>query len=169
MNKKQTLVKGRSNCVTKACENPNCAEIGDCCCHLKLSLSYCGLGVYPRDFVQRGWLRALLKFGKGRWYLLQSCNSYYGYILGKQFMLHVSELVLRHPGRTKKQETVSSSTSRSFKSGKRKKKRWMQLMEHNSIFYPLLKLEIFMFCSVKLCLFHCSNFLQIKSSSSHPV
>ncbi|KAK9179107.1 hypothetical protein WN943_028304 [Citrus x changshan-huyou] len=44
---------------------------------------------------------------------------------GKQLMLHVAELVPRHPNRTKKQEPASTSSnagpSKSGKSGKKKR------------------------------------------------
>lgn len=47
------------------------------------------------------------------------------YIAGKQLMLHVAELVPRHPGRTKKQEPASALTtagpSKSGKGGKKKR------------------------------------------------
>lgn len=36
MNSKKTIAEGRRVCITKACENPTCAEINDCCNHLKL-------------------------------------------------------------------------------------------------------------------------------------
>lgn len=47
------------------------------------------------------------------------------YLAGKQLMLHVAELVPRHPNRTKKQEPASTSSnagpSKSGKSGKKKR------------------------------------------------
>lgn len=44
-------------------------------------------------------------------------------VLGKQLMLRVAELVPRHPGRTKKQESASASTAGPSKSGKHGKKK----------------------------------------------
>lgn len=36
LNSKKTIAEGRRICVSKACENPNCVEIGDCCNYLKI-------------------------------------------------------------------------------------------------------------------------------------
>lgn len=36
INSKKTIAEGRRICATKACENPTCVEIGDCCAHLKI-------------------------------------------------------------------------------------------------------------------------------------
>lgn len=36
INSKKTIAEGRRLSTSKACENPTCAEIGDCCSHLKL-------------------------------------------------------------------------------------------------------------------------------------
>ena len=36
INSKKTIAQGRRINVSKACENPTCAEIGDCCTHFKL-------------------------------------------------------------------------------------------------------------------------------------
>lgn len=36
INSKKTIAEGRRINVSKACENPTCVEIGDCCKHLKL-------------------------------------------------------------------------------------------------------------------------------------
>lgn len=36
INSKKTIAEGRRISVNKACENPTCAEIGDCCSHFKL-------------------------------------------------------------------------------------------------------------------------------------
>ncbi|KAJ8772489.1 hypothetical protein K2173_027666 [Erythroxylum novogranatense] len=71
---------------------------------------------YPRDFMQRGRVRVLLKREDGTLYNPAIHNK-------KQLMLHVAELIPRHPGRTKKQEATSSLTTVSSKSGKGKKKR----------------------------------------------
>lgn len=57
INSKKTVAEGRRIGLSKACENPTCAEIGDCCSYLKLpfaievshSLTYCivifGIGI----------------------------------------------------------------------------------------------------------------------------
>ena len=36
INSKKTIAEGRRISTSKACENPTCAEIGDCCTHLKI-------------------------------------------------------------------------------------------------------------------------------------
>lgn len=36
INSKKTMAEGRRIALTKACENPTCAEIADCCSYLKL-------------------------------------------------------------------------------------------------------------------------------------
>jgi len=36
INAKKTMAEGRRIAVAKACENPTCVEIGDCCSYLKL-------------------------------------------------------------------------------------------------------------------------------------
>lgn len=36
VNSKKTIAEGRRISTGKACENPTCLEIGDCCAHLKL-------------------------------------------------------------------------------------------------------------------------------------
>ncbi|KAJ8770413.1 hypothetical protein K2173_015027 [Erythroxylum novogranatense] len=116
INKNKTLAEGRRISTTKACENPNCVEIGDCCNHLKVPFAIELDKAYPRDFMQRGRVRVLLKREDGTLYNPAIHNK-------KQLMLHVAELIPRHPGRTKKQEATSSSTTVSSKSGKGKKKR----------------------------------------------
>jgi len=39
INSKKTIAEGRRISTSKACENPTCAEIGDCCNHLKVPFS----------------------------------------------------------------------------------------------------------------------------------
>ncbi|KAK9288678.1 hypothetical protein L1049_017141 [Liquidambar formosana] len=116
INSKKTIAEGRRICATKACENPTCAEIGDCCSHLKLPFAIEIDKAYPRDFMQRGRVRVLLKREDGT-FLNPAISS------RKQLMLHVAELVPRHPGRTKKQEPASTSSSGPSKSGKGGKKK----------------------------------------------
>ncbi|KAJ8491639.1 hypothetical protein OPV22_013360 [Ensete ventricosum] len=104
--------------VTKACENPTCIEIGDCCSYLKIPFAIELDKAYPRDFMQRGRVRVQLKREDG-----SLCNSEID--SKKQLMLRIAELIPKHHGRTKKQEPVSTSTaagpSKSGKGGRKKK------------------------------------------------
>lgn len=90
INSKKTVAEGRRIGISKSCENPTCVEIGDCCNFLKLPFAievgfllthslfhfsihywkmynnyyYCSSQLdkaYPRDFMQRGRVRVLLK------------------------------------------------------------------------------------------------------------
>lgn len=89
INSKKTIAEGRRISAAKACENPTCLEIVDCCNYLKIPsaievqfhfafLSLCLLFLYiftlvcvcvllqldkayPRDFMQRGRVRVLLR------------------------------------------------------------------------------------------------------------
>ncbi|KAI4369491.1 hypothetical protein MLD38_017926 [Melastoma candidum] len=120
INSKKTIAEGRRICVTKACEYPTCVEIGDCCGHLKLPYAIEIDKAYPRDFMQRGRVRVQLKREDG------TLNNP-AIPSRKQLMLHVAELVPRHPGRTKKQEPASTpSSSGASKSGKGGKKKRAQ-------------------------------------------
>lgn len=117
INSKKTIAQGRCISASKACENPTCIEIGDCCSYLKLPFATELDKAYPRDFMQRGRVRVLLKGEDG---------SLYNPAIGtrKQLMLQIAELVPKHHGRTKKQEAASTSNagpSKSGKVGKRKK------------------------------------------------
>ncbi|KAF5955008.1 hypothetical protein HYC85_007864 [Camellia sinensis] len=119
INSKKTIVEGRRISTSKACENPTCAEIGDCCSHLKLPFAIEIDKAYPRDFMQRGRVRVMLKKEDGT--LSNAAIS-----SRKQLMLRIAELVPRHPGRTKKQEPAATSTSgagpsKSGKGGKKKR------------------------------------------------
>ncbi|KZV40724.1 hypothetical protein F511_22925 [Dorcoceras hygrometricum] len=116
INSKKTLAEGRRINASKACENPTCPEIYDCCAHLKLPSAIEVDKAYPRDFMQRGRVRVLLKREDGSLYNPAISSR-------KELMLHVAELVPRHPGRTKKQETASASTAGASKSGKGGKKK----------------------------------------------
>ncbi|XP_030461867.1 signal recognition particle 19 kDa protein [Syzygium oleosum] len=116
INSKKTIAEGRRICAAKACENPTCIEIGDCCGHLKLPYAVELDKAYPRDFMQRGRVRVLLKREDGTLHNPAISSR-------KQLMLHVAELVPRHPGRTKKQEPVSTTISGASKSGKGGKKK----------------------------------------------
>ncbi|KAJ0092743.1 hypothetical protein Patl1_24780 [Pistacia atlantica] len=117
LNSKKTIAEGRRISVSKACENPNCVEIGDCCNHLKIPYAIEIDKAYPRDFMQRGRVRVKLRREDGTFYNPAISSR-------KQLMLHVAELVPRHPGRTKKQEPAStSSTAGPSKSGKGGKKK----------------------------------------------
>ncbi|XP_030481062.1 signal recognition particle 19 kDa protein [Cannabis sativa] len=116
INSKKTIPEGRRICVSKACENPTCAEIGDCCSHFKLPFAIEIDKAYPRDFMQRGRVRVLLKKEDGT-----LCNP--AISSRKQLMLRIAELVPRHPGRTKKPEPASTSNATTSKSGKGGKKK----------------------------------------------
>ncbi|KAM7278956.1 hypothetical protein ACFE04_006090 [Oxalis oulophora] len=112
INSKKTIAEGRRISSTKACENPTCVEIGDCCSHLKIPFAIEIDKAYPRDFMQRGRVRVMLKKDDGTLFNPAVSSK-------KQLMIHVAELVPRHPGRTKKQEpAASSSNAGSTKSGK---------------------------------------------------
>ncbi|KAK7380730.1 hypothetical protein VNO78_33246 [Psophocarpus tetragonolobus] len=117
INSKKTMAEGRRIGIAKACENPTCVEIGDCCSYLKIPYAIEIDKAYPRDFMQRGRVRVLLKKEDGTLYNSSVSSK-------KQLMLKVAEMVPRHHGRTKKQETTSTSTAGpSTKSGKGGKKR----------------------------------------------
>ncbi|XP_039120975.1 signal recognition particle 19 kDa protein [Dioscorea cayenensis subsp. rotundata] len=118
INSKKTIAEGRRISAAKACENPTCLEIVDCCNYLKIPSAIELDKAYPRDFMQRGRVRVLLRREDG---------SPYNPAIGtrKQLMHQVAELVPKHHGRTKKQEPAATSTaagpSKSGKSGKKKK------------------------------------------------
>ncbi|CAA7403980.1 unnamed protein product [Spirodela intermedia] len=116
INSKKTLAEGRRIGVSQACENPTCIEIGDCCGYLKLPFVIEIDKAYPRDFMQRGRVRVLLKKEDGS-LINPDINS------RKQLMIKVGELVPKHPGRTKKQEASTSSTAAATKSNKGGKKK----------------------------------------------
>ncbi|KAK8943294.1 Signal recognition particle 19 kDa protein [Platanthera zijinensis] len=68
INSKKTIAEGRRIGASKACENPTCIEIVDCCKHLKIPSAIELDKAYPRDFMQRGRVRVLLKRGDGSLY-----------------------------------------------------------------------------------------------------
>ncbi|URE23566.1 Signal recognition particle 19 kDa, partial [Musa troglodytarum] len=109
INSKKTVAEGRRISATKACENPTCIEIGDCCSYLKIPFAIELDKAYPRDFMQRGRVRVQLKREDGSLW-----NSEID-----------SKLIPKHHGRTKKQEPVNTSTaagpSKSGKGGRKKK------------------------------------------------
>ncbi|XP_042035773.1 signal recognition particle 19 kDa protein-like [Salvia splendens] len=113
INSKKTLAEGRRINASKACENPTCTEVYDCCAHLKIPRV---IEAYPRDFMQRGRVRVMLKKEDGSFYNPAISSR-------KQLMLHVAELVRQHPGRTKKQEPATSAAagSKYGKGGKKKR------------------------------------------------
>ncbi|KAJ7981199.1 signal recognition particle 19 kDa protein [Quillaja saponaria] len=116
INSKKTVAEGRRISLSKACENPTCAEIGDCCSYLKLPFAIEIDKAYPRDFMQRGRVRVLLKKEDGT-LLNPSISS------RKELMFRIAEMVPRHHGRTKKQEPASTSAAGPSKSGKGGKKK----------------------------------------------
>jgi signal recognition particle subunit SRP19 len=109
INSKKTIAEGRRINETKACENPTCVEINDCCLHLKLPSAIELDKAYPRDFMQRGRVRVQLKKEDGSPFNPAISTR-------KQLMMQIAELVPRHPGRTKKQEPASSSAAGASKS-----------------------------------------------------
>ncbi|OVA18809.1 Signal recognition particle [Macleaya cordata] len=110
INSKKTIAQGRRISTIKACENPNCIEIGDCCSALKLPFAIEIDKAYPRDYMQAGRVRVLLKREDGT-----LNNPDIG--SRKQLMLQVAALVPRHPSRTKKPVPASISTSGPSKAG----------------------------------------------------
>ncbi|XP_010521703.1 PREDICTED: signal recognition particle 19 kDa protein [Tarenaya hassleriana] len=119
INSKKTVAEGRRISLGKACENPTCLEISDCCNHLKIPSAIELDKAYPRDFMQRGRVRVQLKREDGT-----LCNP--AITSRKQLMQQIAELVPRHHGRVKKQEAQSSSSnagtsSKSGKGGKKKR------------------------------------------------
>ncbi|KAH0872166.1 hypothetical protein HID58_069528 [Brassica napus] len=69
INSKKTVAEGRMISLSKACENPNCIEISDCCKHLKLPSAVEIDKAYPRDFMQVGRVRVQLKREDGSCFL----------------------------------------------------------------------------------------------------
>ncbi|PKA58108.1 Signal recognition particle 19 kDa protein [Apostasia shenzhenica] len=57
INLKKSIAEGRQNSASKACENPTCIEIGDCCNHLKIPCAIEHDKACPRDFMQIGRVR----------------------------------------------------------------------------------------------------------------
>ncbi|CAD5164901.1 signal recognition particle 19 kDa protein-like [Musa acuminata AAA Group] len=118
INSKKTVAEGRRISATKACENPTCIEIGDCCSYLKIPFAIELDKAYPRDFMQRGRVRVQLKREDGSLWNSEIDSK-------KQLMLRIAELIPKHHGRTKKQEPVNTSTaagpSKSGKGGRKKK------------------------------------------------
>ncbi|GAB2220071.1 hypothetical protein Drorol1_Dr00007714 [Drosera rotundifolia] len=115
INSKKTIPEGRRISIGKACENPTCIEIADCCKYLKLP---CKIEdkVYPRDFLQVGRVRVALKREDGTFTNPEISSR-------KQLMLRVAEMVPRHPGRAKKQQEAATSSNAPAKSGKGGKKK----------------------------------------------
>ncbi|QHO29263.1 Signal recognition particle 19 kDa protein [Arachis hypogaea] len=99
------MAEGRRIGLSKACENPTCAEIGDCCNYLKLPFA-----------IER--VKVLLKKEDGNLFNPNISSR-------KQLMLRVADMVPKHHGRTKKQEAAvsTSNAGASNKSGKGGKKR----------------------------------------------
>ncbi|KAF9594778.1 hypothetical protein IFM89_034761 [Coptis chinensis] len=110
INSKKTIAQGRRISASKACENPKYDEIYDCCRHLQLRCAPEKDKAYPRDFMERGRVRVLLKNEDGTLYNPAVATR-------KQLMLQVAELLPRHAGRTKKQEPATTSTAGPSKSG----------------------------------------------------
>eukprot|EP00252_Welwitschia_mirabilis_P014632 TRINITY_DN3218_c0_g1_i2.p1 TRINITY_DN3218_c0_g1~~TRINITY_DN3218_c0_g1_i2.p1 ORF type:complete len:135 (+),score=16.31 TRINITY_DN3218_c0_g1_i2:110-514(+) len=116
INSKKTLAEGRRIRAKKACENPTCVEIADSCIYLKIPCVIEADKAYPRDFMQRGRVRAQLKREDGSLVNPEIKSR-------KDLFLRVAELVPRHHGRVKKQEQTSSSSNAGSGKGKGKKRR----------------------------------------------
>ncbi|CAN6882955.1 signal recognition particle 19 kDa protein-like isoform X1 [Brassica napus] len=127
INSKKSVAEGRRISLSKACENPNCIEITDCCKHLKLPSAVEIDKAYPRDFMQVGRVRVQLKREDGT--LLNPAIT-----SRKQLMQKIADLVPRHPERVKKQESqkvkkqelqattlTAGTSSKSGKGGKKKR------------------------------------------------
>ncbi|KAL9689299.1 hypothetical protein QQ045_009683 [Rhodiola kirilowii] len=67
INSKKTIAEGRRISTSKACENPTCIEIYDSCNNLKIPAAI-EIDKAPRDFMQRGRVRVLLKREDGTFY-----------------------------------------------------------------------------------------------------
>ncbi|GJM90968.1 hypothetical protein PR202_ga07298 [Eleusine coracana subsp. coracana] len=61
INSNKTVAEGRRVAASKACPDPTCAEIADCCSHLKIPCRIELDKAYPRDFMQVGRVRVQLK------------------------------------------------------------------------------------------------------------
>ncbi|CAL5022388.1 unnamed protein product [Urochloa decumbens] len=117
INSRKTVAEGRRVAAGKACPDPTCAEIADCCSHLKIPCRIESDKAYPRDFLQLGRVRVQLKGDDGSLVNPDITTK-------KQLMLQVAELVPKHLGRTRKQEpTTNSSSTVPSKPGKGRKKK----------------------------------------------
>ncbi|XP_066348800.1 signal recognition particle 19 kDa protein isoform X1 [Miscanthus floridulus] len=65
LNSKKTVAEGRRIAAAKACPDPTCIEIADCCSHLKIPHAVELDKAYPRDFFQVGRVRVQLKKDDG--------------------------------------------------------------------------------------------------------
>ncbi|KAF8670313.1 hypothetical protein HU200_050856 [Digitaria exilis] len=65
LNSKKTVAEGRRIASSKACPDPTCIEIADCCSHLKIPHAIELDKAYPRDFFQVGRVRVQLKKDDG--------------------------------------------------------------------------------------------------------
>lgn len=120
INSKKTLAEGRRISSSQGVENPNVAEIHDCCNYLKLPCLVELNKAYSRDFMQRGRVRVQLKTDDGL-----PVNP--AVPTRKALMLKVAELIPKHQGRTNKKADASAASGaaatagKSGKSGKKKK------------------------------------------------
>ncbi|KAJ3692982.1 hypothetical protein LUZ60_012077 [Juncus effusus] len=118
MNSKKTIAEGRRISAAKACENPTCMEISDCCTYLKIPHAVEVDKAYPRDFMQIGRVRVQLKRDDGSFWNPAITSK-------KALMVQIAELVPKHHGRTKKVEPAATSSNSgagaSKKGGKKKK------------------------------------------------
>ncbi|KAG2650429.1 signal recognition particle 19 kDa protein-like [Panicum virgatum] len=101
---RKTVAEGRRVTAGKACPDPTCGEIADCCSHLNIPCHIEPDKSYPRDFLQVGRVRVQLKRDDGSLVNPEIVTK-------KKLMLQVAELVPKHLGRTRKQEPASNSSS----------------------------------------------------------
>ncbi|GLT79143.1 hypothetical protein SLA2020_506440 [Shorea laevis] len=95
INSKKTLAEGRRISLSKACENPTCVEIGDCCNHLKLPSVIEIDKAYPRDFMQKRRMRVSLKREDGTTYNPSISSNKDTFCLNcSQFLLHLEIVFL---------------------------------------------------------------------------
>lgn len=111
INNKKTAAEGRRISILSACENPTCVEIGDCCQYLRLPCALELDKAYSRDFMQIGRVRVQLKREDGS--LINPAIP-----SRKALWTKVAELVPKHQGRTKKQESSASASGSSIPAGK---------------------------------------------------
>uniref|UniRef100_A0A0D9WGF0 Signal recognition particle 19 kDa protein n=1 Tax=Leersia perrieri TaxID=77586 RepID=A0A0D9WGF0_9ORYZ len=116
LNSKKTVAEGRRIAAGKACPDPTCVEIADCCSYLKIPHAIELDKAYPRDFFQVGRVRVQLKKDDG-----SAINP--AIKTKKQLLIQIAELVPKHHGRTKKQEPAASSAAGTSKGGKGGKKK----------------------------------------------
>ncbi|KAF3546590.1 hypothetical protein DY000_02010605, partial [Brassica cretica] len=123
INSKKSVVEGRRISLSKACENPNCIEISDCCKHLKLPSAVEIDKAYPVISCNITIVNVCS---------CESCvdvsslpaNVVRLQLAWKQLMQKIADLVPRHPERVKKQE-LQATTLTAGTSSKRQRRTWI--------------------------------------------